>query len=249
MTPFQSSETTGVRARLPDLVTARVLELIMAGELNPCDPIPSESDLARLFDVSKPVVREALGQLSGLGLVQVHQGRATTIRAPSAEPIANVTRVATALAPNGQRDLVDMFALLAAESLRAAARCEDDDKRRALLARVGDADDLAMDPAAEVDFWHAVVGLGGASLISLFLNGCVAALRQALDRARAQSTSEADHIDGPLARNRWQIATAIMAGSAAEAQAGAARHAMIMQPVLAAVARNGTESNEREQGA
>jgi DNA-binding FadR family transcriptional regulator len=249
MIPFHSNKINGVRARLPDLVTAQVLELIVAGELNPCDPIPSEADLARLFDVSKPVVREALGQLSGLGLVQIHQGRVTTIRAPHAEPIANISSVAAALTVRSQRDLVDMFALMAAESLRAAATCENAEKRRALLTRADVTDDLAMDPAVEVDFWYAVTGLGGSTVMSLFLNGCVAALRQALDRARAQSAGEAGRIDGSLADNRWQMATAIAAGNSAEAQAGAARHAMIMQPALATVAEHSVVANRRQRGA
>lgn len=54
---------------------ARVLEQnILSGHYLPGDRLPSEAELCRHFDVSRPTLREALGRLSALGLLQSRRG-------------------------------------------------------------------------------------------------------------------------------------------------------------------------------
>lgn len=54
---------------------ARVLEQnILTGHYVPGDRLPSEADLCRHFSVSRPTLREALGRLSALGLIQSRRG-------------------------------------------------------------------------------------------------------------------------------------------------------------------------------
>lgn len=55
-------------------VANQLLELIRSGNLKAGDVLPSENDLARALQVSRPVVREALRGLSIMGVVESRQG-------------------------------------------------------------------------------------------------------------------------------------------------------------------------------
>lgn len=58
-----------------EAVRDRLREEIASGGLEMGARLPSEHELARLFCVSRPVIREALGSLSSLGLVASQNGR------------------------------------------------------------------------------------------------------------------------------------------------------------------------------
>lgn len=60
---------------LPESVATALRDDIEAGKLAPGDQLQSEQELARRFDVSRPVIREAISQLKYDGLVSSHQGR------------------------------------------------------------------------------------------------------------------------------------------------------------------------------
>lgn len=66
-------------------VRRQLVELVKSDSLRISDRLPSEAQLAQAFDVSRPVVREALGSLRALGFVQSINGRGTFVaaRAPS----------------------------------------------------------------------------------------------------------------------------------------------------------------------
>ena len=53
---------------------------ILAGEFNPGEKLPPERELAEMFGVSRPSVREALNILTSSGLVETYQGGGTLVR-------------------------------------------------------------------------------------------------------------------------------------------------------------------------
>src|SRR5262249_61533237 len=53
---------------------------VVGGELDAGEALPSERRLAEVLRVSRPAVREALQRMAQAGLVEVHQGDATTVR-------------------------------------------------------------------------------------------------------------------------------------------------------------------------
>src|SRR5919108_3442359 len=57
-----------------NIVVDRLLGLVKAGRLAPGDRLPSERQLAEMFGVSRPTVREALRGLSVLGVVEIRHG-------------------------------------------------------------------------------------------------------------------------------------------------------------------------------
>ena len=87
-------------ARRPDRAQAiaRVLEQnILTGHYVPGDRLPSEADLCRHFTVSRPTLREALGRLSALGLIQSRRGAGGGAFVTRPEPEGLRDRIATLL--------------------------------------------------------------------------------------------------------------------------------------------------------
>jgi DNA-binding FadR family transcriptional regulator len=63
-------------------ITAHLEKLILSGKLRTDDRLPPERELAEQWDVSRSVVREAIGRLAALGLVRSRQGSGTRIAVP-----------------------------------------------------------------------------------------------------------------------------------------------------------------------
>jgi len=60
--------------RLYEDVADQIKKTIFKGDLKPGDQLPSERDLAEMFNVGRPTIREALRTLSVLGLIESYQG-------------------------------------------------------------------------------------------------------------------------------------------------------------------------------
>src|SRR5256885_12746458 len=68
-------------------VARQLEEAILSGELAPGDYLPSERDLQTQMNVSRSVVREALGRLASLGLVRSVHGSGTLVEEPSSRQV------------------------------------------------------------------------------------------------------------------------------------------------------------------
>lgn len=61
-------------------IAEQIRTSILAGEFNPGEKLPPERELAEMFGVSRPSVREALNVLASSGLVESYQGGGTVVR-------------------------------------------------------------------------------------------------------------------------------------------------------------------------
>ena len=68
------------RRSVPEHVFEQIVAEVLSGEMQPGETLPSERRLAEVLGVSRPAVREALKRLTAVGLVEVRQGDATTVR-------------------------------------------------------------------------------------------------------------------------------------------------------------------------
>lgn len=71
------------RVSVSDQVFEQMKSLVLAGEWEPDARLPSESDLAALFGVSRITVRQGIHRLTALGLAETRPGDGTYIRALS----------------------------------------------------------------------------------------------------------------------------------------------------------------------
>src|SRR5271155_1993715 len=79
------------RERLGDQLYGQLLEQIVSGTLKEGDKLPSEHQICRAFEVSRPTVREALMRLHADGLVTTRQGSGTFVQQ---RPSDHLTRLA-----------------------------------------------------------------------------------------------------------------------------------------------------------
>jgi DNA-binding FadR family transcriptional regulator len=76
-----------VRRKLSDEVFDRLKALITTGELQPGDAMPSERDLMERLGVGRPAIREAMQQLSNMGLLTISHGERAKVRQPTAKSL------------------------------------------------------------------------------------------------------------------------------------------------------------------
>lgn len=84
---FTTDDGARVAVRSPTLskqISDSFVRRIVRGEIAPGEAMPSEGELATQFDVSRPVIREAVKELAVIGLVESRQGRSTRV-APETE--------------------------------------------------------------------------------------------------------------------------------------------------------------------
>ncbi|QCI65369.1 FadR/GntR family transcriptional regulator [Phreatobacter stygius] len=85
MSPFQAVD----QDRLYERVARQVADLVARGDLKPGERLPAERELARMFGVSRPTVREAMIALEIAGLVEVRTGSGITVSdAPPSRVVA-----------------------------------------------------------------------------------------------------------------------------------------------------------------
>jgi GntR family transcriptional repressor for pyruvate dehydrogenase complex len=61
-------------------IAEQIRSSILAGEFSPGDKLPPERELAEMFGVSRPSVREALNILTASGLIMSYQGGGTVVK-------------------------------------------------------------------------------------------------------------------------------------------------------------------------
>lgn len=75
------------RESIAEKVARRILELVRSGSLKAGDQLPPERELAGMFQVSRPSVREAIRGLAILGVVHTRQGGGAYISSLDAEEL------------------------------------------------------------------------------------------------------------------------------------------------------------------
>ncbi len=90
---FQPIKPKKVSTQIAEQVRASIL----AGEFAPGDKLPPERELAEMFGVSRPSVREALNILASSGLVMSYQGGGTVVKSlvetSATNPLSELIRV------------------------------------------------------------------------------------------------------------------------------------------------------------
>jgi GntR family transcriptional regulator, transcriptional repressor for pyruvate dehydrogenase complex len=149
-------------SRTADEVVQRMEALILEGVLSAGDRLPGERDLSAQFDVSRPILRDALKTLEARGLVETRHGGGTHVADIVGEvfapPMAELIRSHRKAAADYLEYRREVEAIAADYAARRAT--EDD---RAMLAAImvrmeaaHAAADFEAEAAADVDFHNAV---------------------------------------------------------------------------------------------
>ena len=109
-------------AQRSDTIIKALEQEIMQGKLTPGERLPSEEKLCTRFDASRTVVREAIQQLRGRGLLRTLKGSGSYIAYPSLETLAGAVETYSVLTgDDSYLELMDFRILLETECARLAA--------------------------------------------------------------------------------------------------------------------------------
>lgn len=216
--PFGAIEPLA-REPASEKVARQILELVRTGNLAPGERLPSEHELARVFQVSRPTIREALRGLSLMGIVQVRHGGGATVNPLSSKQLVEPLRLM--LEPDAFTLETVSRAREAVETalVRDASRRADAATVRVLGELVEAGFDLVDDPVAfrvlDLEFHTALNRAAGNPLLAAIADTLYAF---AMDHRRI--ATETPGVTLASARDHAAIADAIAAGDAE----AAARH-------------------------
>src|SRR5581483_5166981 len=205
-----------VRSSVPDLVFAELRDAICSGRYQRGERLPTQRTLAAEFGVNLAAVREALGRLEQLRLVEVRHGDATRVldwrRSGGLEALAQLggAHSEEAIAP-----LFEARRLLLVEAGRLAAERRTDAQAEQLVALAGAfaaAGDDSSALLADWAFMNAVIEAAGNLVFQLIMNSVRELYLPHAERFAAV-VSRREELAGLYAR----AASAISAGDAAEA--------------------------------
>jgi DNA-binding FadR family transcriptional regulator len=102
-------------------VAAQIRELLIKGDIQPGERLPSEAELAMMFKVARTTIREGLRLLASENLIITIRGvKGGTFVAPDADVISKYTEASLGLVTGGQRISIDDL-LVARELLEIPA--------------------------------------------------------------------------------------------------------------------------------
>lgn len=224
--PLFTAEPIAPR-RLADGVLAALSAAILDGRLPAASALPSEATLAERFGVSKQVVREAIRQLAGLGVLEVAPGRASRVRMLDAEPLARFWRFAVGTSQAALAEVVELRRLLEPPIARLAAMRATDEDLAALgntVARMRQArGDVAAWIEADLDFHESVARAAHNRLALLQVRGLRPVITLVMQKFNARGQRTARDWNAPLRRHA-RVLDAIQARDPVAAQAAMTAH-------------------------
>ncbi len=231
-------------SRTADEVVQQIEGLILEGVLRTGDRLPGERELSRQFDVSRPILRDALKSLEGRGLIATRQGGGTYVAdvigqifAPPVMELIGSNPKAVADYLEYRRDMEG----IAAE--HAARRATDED--RAMLAEImtrmaaaHERGDAADEVAIDVEF-HSAVGECAHNIILLHtLRSCYRLLSDGILRNRTM-IYDLPGVREAIFEQHRAIHAAIAAGDPGAARAAAVAHIDSVRNALGEAERTG----------
>ncbi len=227
------------KVQLYEQVCARIIEQISTEVWAPGQRLPSERDLAKVFGVSRPTLREALGALQMIGVVETQHGSGSRVADKALEVLA--TSPAAAGFGLGVSPVALLEARLALEPIiasLAAQRYSADPEMTRLLAMMDEARDWGN--AAHRTVWsdadiqfHRQIAMHVDNPVFLSVADSIAnVMAEPLwRRLRDEMLAEEGRIEASV-REHQHIYDAIREGRAEDAARYAAEHVEVVREYM-----------------
>lgn len=192
--PFQPIKPKKVSNQIAEQIRASIL----AGEFAPGDKLPPERELAEMFGVSRPSVREALNILASSGLVMSYQGGGTVVMSLVEPPAGNPLSELIKGEQERALDVIEVRKCMEAwTSYYAAQRALPEDLRK-LEKLVGEMERNldGMMPSQDIDAnFHIVIAQATHNVVWLHLMQSIFDAMREFQRGvwRAVYLTEEDH--------------------------------------------------------
>jgi GntR family transcriptional repressor for pyruvate dehydrogenase complex len=208
-------------SRLGDALIERLTQAIVDGRLRPGDLLPSESQIAATFGISKPIAREALRELAAMGVIQVQQGKVSRVRAIDSGPLERFFRFAVGRTHQGLHDAVELRRMLEPQIARFAAQRRTEGDLSTLSGIVAQMEsslgDIPRWIAADLAFHRQIAAMAHNRLVVLQMKGLEPVVREMMVRFNDRAArTRADWRE--TYQRHVRIAGAVASGSADAAE-------------------------------
>lgn len=231
-------------SRTADEVVQQIESLILEGVLRSGDRLPGERDLARQFEVSRPILRDALKTVEGRGLIVTRHGGGTHVADVVGQVFAQPVADLIVSHPRARADYLEYRREMDGMAAEYAARRATADDRALLdgiVARMAAAHDRGdFEEEAEIDIeFHNAVGECAHNIVLLHtLRSCYRLLSDGVFENRLIVFTLADAREKLLAQHR-AIHAAVINGDPAAARQAVMDHIGFIERAMAQAERTG----------
>lgn len=166
--------TPGLRRQsLPEQVAIAILEALVDQRLKPGDALPPAAELAAQFGVSRTVVREAIADLMGRGIISRVLSREPIVSMPGPDQLRELLRIRISQDSITMDALVELRLPLEVQSARLAASRRTPEQLKAIedvLDSLASEQDEARFHEADIQLHREVALASGNLLIPLVLD-------------------------------------------------------------------------------
>jgi len=173
--------------RIYQHVVEQIQEMILDGQLNSGDRLPSERTMAEQFAVSRNSVREAIRTLEILGIVESRQGGGNFIAAGKIDCLFEPLSIMFKLSSGKFTDLLELRRSLEVEAASLAAKRITKPKAAKLSSLIDElkqTDDEARSIELDKQFHLLIAEFSGNTLLSGFLHAISRIFEQAVREGR-----------------------------------------------------------------
>ncbi len=168
-------------------IAETIRDAIVEGHISADERLPTESELAKRFGVSRPTIREALKRLAAQNLIRSRRGPAggTFINRPSAEDVradlANMTALLVSMEEFDLSDVAETRRELELVCCRIASERCDDEHLKVMAAEITRQSDPGLSDedfcASDVRFHRALVDATGNPVLQFLMSSVIEALQ------------------------------------------------------------------------
>jgi len=173
--------------RVYEHVIEQIQDMIMNGNLERGDKLPSERDLSEQLGISRTSIREALRALEIIGLVESRQGEGNFIKGDIESSMLEPLSVMFKLSGGKPLDILELRKIIEIESAKLAAqRISDDEKEelKEIMERLRNAKNEIESSEFDKKFHYMVAKCTGNYLLLNFLNVISSLMRDFIKSAR-----------------------------------------------------------------
>ncbi|RUO26603.1 pyruvate dehydrogenase complex transcriptional repressor PdhR [Aliidiomarina minuta] len=232
--------------KLSDIIMSQMEGLIVDGTWAAGERLPSERELAKQFDVSRPSLREAIQKLEAKGLVSRRQGGGTFVSGALHQQVTDPLYELLATHPESQFDLLEFrHALEGVSAFYAALRGNDADHARIQQAfneasEAAETDkDTKNQAAALMNFYVAVTEASHNVVLLHLVRGMQELLMENM-RQNLEVLNSRSEIRAQLQKHRASIVEAILAGQPVQARDACHQHLAYIEGTLLKLNRDHT---------
>jgi GntR family transcriptional regulator, transcriptional repressor for pyruvate dehydrogenase complex len=231
-------------SRTADEVVQQIESLILEGVLRVGDRLPGERELAKQFEVSRPILRDALKLLEARGLLVTRHGGGTHVADVIGQVFTQPVMELISTHPKAARDYLEYrreIEGVAADYAARRATADDLALLDAIVARMKaahGANDLAEEAAIDVEF-HNAIGECAHNIILLHtLRSCYRLLSDGVFQNRLLLFAQPGARDALLDQH-LAIHDAVRRGDAKAAREAAMDHITYVEKGMAEAERTG----------